>query len=110
MDTNQLFSGEGDTTDLGSQLPDLTSSINDMLAPIMWLSVAISIVFIVLYISAMFRRRKLENALFDMQKTLHEINERDKARSTPAAPTVQPQVRHEKDTIIARSDEPRREL
>lgn len=100
MITEELLSGENGTVSTGDQLPDLTSSVSDMLAPIMWLSVLFTVIFIALYISSMVRRRKLENALFDMQKTLHEMNERDKARmATPTPPS--PKLRTGSETIAA---------
>ena len=86
MDIDQLLSGEQDSIDIGTQLPDVTASITDMLAPILWLSVVMTVVFVVLYVSSIVRRRKVENAVLNIQKTLHELNERDKARSTPTSP------------------------
>lgn len=82
---------------------DLMSSLNDMLAPFIWLSVALTVVFVVFYVSAHLRRRKLENALFDIQGTLKEMNERDKARTAPTPPPLPQSNQH--DTIIARTDE-----
>lgn len=93
MNVDDLLSDGTAGTDIGNQL---TSSITDMLGPVIWLSVALTIVFIVLYISAMIRRRKVENAVLDMQKLLHEMNERDKARMAPIH-----QVTAKDDKIIA---------
>ena len=105
MNTEQILLESPEATDISTQLPDITSSINDALGPLMWLSVALTIVFLSFYITAMFRRRKLENALFDIQKNISEMNERDKARSRPAASTVQPQRNNETDRIIAQKSE-----
>jgi hypothetical protein len=96
MNVDDLLSDGTTGTDIGNQL---TSSITDMLGPVIWLSVALTIVFIVLYISAMIRRRKVENAVLDMQKILHEMNERDKARSQPPALALPPKTNS--DRIIA---------
>ncbi len=102
MNINEILSG--DTTDTSSLAPDITSSISDMLAPFMWLSVALGFAFIILYITMMLRRRKLENALLDMQKILHEMNERDKARSAPQVRPVSPETSDNK--VIARENRP----
>lgn len=88
MDEKLLFSEDGASTDITTQLlPNLSSSITDMLAPFLWLSVGLSIIFIALYISSILRRRKLEKAIFDIQKTVHEIDMRTKARSSPYTPS-----------------------
>lgn len=75
---------------------NLTSSMTDMLTPFIWLSVALTIVFIVLYISSMLRRRKLENAIFAIQKSIEEMNERDKKRPVPHVPPTPPSVDSER--------------
>lgn len=105
MNSDQLLSGENGSIDIGTQLPDITSSITDMLMPIVLLSLAMTVIFVGLYISSIVRRRRVENAIFDIQKTLHEMNERDKARSTPKPiVTPPPQPRSSDGAIIARDD------
>ncbi len=105
METNQtLYTNDG-TTDLGTQLPNITSSITDMLGPFVLLSFVISVIFLVFYVIAMIRRRKLENALFDIQKNLSEMNARDKARGAKITPTPQPRTGSEKIAIAQSPDE-----
>ena len=106
MDEILLFSDDGTSTDISNQLiPDLTSSMTDMMAPFLWLSVGITIVFIVLYVSSILRKRKVENAIFDIQKIVSEMNERDKARSTSQSLPTPLQSVPGKEPIIARVDE-----
>ena len=100
-----LVGGDGSSIDTGNPLTSLTSSLSDALMPFIWLSVVLTIVFIVLYVSSMLRKRKVENAILDIQKTIHEMNERDKARSA-STPRVQPQKLPEKEPIIAHASEP----
>lgn len=69
--------------DVSNQLSDITTSLTDTFAPFILLSLVITGLFVMMHIISMFRRRKLENALFDMQRVLHEMNERDKARQGP---------------------------
>lgn len=104
MNFEDILSGDGQSTDLGIDTSTLVSPITDMLAPILWLSVAFSVLFIAFFILSIFRRRKLENALFDIQKILSEMNERDKTRSLPAPPRTQ--NISEKETVIAQADDP----
>ena len=75
-----------ESIDIGGQLTEVMGPLMDMLAPIMILSVVVTVLFVFMYILSMFRRRKLEKAILDMQKILHEMNERDKARSLPQQP------------------------
>lgn len=100
MNIDQILPSDGQSAETGTQLPDLTGAVTDMLAPFMWLSVALTVLFVVFYVISMVRRRKLENALFDIQKNLRELNERDKARSQPASPPRAPG----QERIIARTD------
>lgn len=102
MNVDDLLSDGTTGTDIGNQL---TSSITDMLGPVIWLSVALTIVFIVLYISAMIRRRKVENAVLDMQKLLHEMNERDKARSQSPTPSLPPKTSDDRIIAVQQSKE-----
>lgn len=109
MDMNDILSGDN-STDSSSLLPDVSSSINDMLAPFIWFSVILTIVFVGLYIYSMVRRRRLENALFDIQKNIAELNERDKSRTSLSSPSPSPSMKQRiepvDDTIIAKTDEP----
>jgi len=107
MNVDEILSGDT-TIDASSLMPDLTSSITDMLAPFIWLSVALTVVFIVFYAMSMLRRRKVENAILDLQKILHEMNERDKSRgSTPAVPPrLERPPEKDRDRVIARSEAP----
>lgn len=105
MLSEQLLLGNdnGTTNGAGAELTDITASISDALGPIIWLSVAVTIIFVALYLSSIMRKRKVENAILDIQKTLHEMNERDKARSAPR-PMPAPQAPAEKEPIIAKVD------
>ena len=47
-------------------------------------SLILGVVILVLWILSMIRHRKVQAAIFDMQEVLHEMNERDKVRSTPS--------------------------
>lgn len=53
-------------------------------------SVAILIPFLLLYVLSSRRKSKAYKAIIDMQKTLHEMNERDKARDARPAPAPAP--------------------
>lgn len=88
------------TIDINGQMSDMLSSLTETLAPMILLSLILSVLFIVMRIITMFRRRKVEKAIFDIQKTLHEMNERDKARSNPQQLPARPEFRNE---IIADS-------
>ena len=88
-----------ESIDIGGQLTEVMGPLMDMLAPIMILSVVVTVLFVFMYILSMFRRRKVEKAILDIQKTLHEMNERDKARIKPATPAAQPRIHN--DTIAA---------
>lgn len=105
MDSEQTLLTPDGSTDISNQLFDMTSSITDALAPFMLLSFVITVAFVVLYVVSLIRRRKLENALFDIQKTLHEMNERDKARSKPRSTPNRPESRNE--TIAASKQQPK---
>lgn len=85
------------TTLQNSQLPDLNSMMDNILGPFMWLSLALTIVFVVLYALSIKRRRKVENAILDIQKILHEMNEREKQHS----PSPAPQQNQDNERIIA---------
>lgn len=79
------------TENLTDQLPDITGSITDALAPFIMLSVVSVAVFIIIYITSMIRRWKVDKAILAMQKDIREMNERDKQREaarTPSAPPV----------------------
>lgn len=79
-----------DSTDLDSltQGQDINSLIGQTMQPYAVFftiftiaSIALTILILVLWILSMIRRRKMQAAIFDIQATLHEMNERDKARS-----------------------------
>ncbi len=99
METQQTVVIPEGSVDINEQLSDITASFSEMLAPFILLSLAVTAGFMILSIISMVRRRKLENALLDMQKTLHEMNERDKARDKPQQSQARPESRNE--TIAA---------
>ena len=82
--------------DMNGQLSDVMSSLTDAMVPFILLSFVITLLFVVLYVVSMIRRRKLENAILDMQKVLHEMNEREKARSTPRPMSDPPKTSEDK--------------
>lgn len=88
-----------ESIDISNQLSDVMSSLTETLAPYMLLSLVITLLFVVMYIVSQFRRRKLENAILDMQKVLHEMNEREKARLHPMP--VNEKIMNSDDKIIA---------
>lgn len=102
MDLDNLLLRDDTSTEIGDPMANV-SSLTDAMAPLMWLSFVLTIIFIGLYVRSIYKRRKLEKAIFDIQKTVHEINQRDKTRNAPA---LRPQTPGEKETIIARVDEP----
>ena len=77
-----------------------SAAINEALAPLVTIftiftivSIVLMIGIFVLWIMSMIRTRKVQNAVFDIQKTLHEMNEREKAgvdrlAQTPTPPTT----------------------
>ena len=68
-------------------------------------SVAILIPFLLLYVLSSRRKSKAYKAIIDMQKTLHEMNERDKARDArPATAVSQPSITPEPVEPIARTE------
>lgn len=91
-------------------LPDISSSITDLVAPFMWFSVVLTVVFIGLYLYSMMRRRRLENALFDIQKNIAEMNARDKARTVTPPPSPQPRIQSPAESVIARNEPPHPEV
>lgn len=104
MNTDQIIYETSSPTDISNPLSSITSSLTDTLQPFIWLSLALTVLFGAFYITSFFRRRKLENALFDIQKNLREMNERDKVRS--ATIVTPPQLRHSSDRIIAATEQP----
>lgn len=96
---NELLLGSDISTEAGEPLVDVTS-LTDAAMPLLWLSAALTLLFIALYIRSSLKRRKLEKAILDIQKTVHEINERDKSRSKPPVPLP----RSDDDRIIAKTN------
>lgn len=70
----------------------LGSSLSNLIEFATIASLVLTLVFIVFWITAALHRRKVQNAIIDIQKTLHEMNERDKLRQTP---TPQPVIQTE---------------
>jgi heme exporter protein D len=91
-----------ESLDISNQLSDITSSMTETLAPFIFLSMALTVIFVIMYIVSVFRRRKVENAVLDMQKILHEMNEREKARTKSQPTPERPESRKE---IIADSSD-----
>ena len=91
---NQITSENQALPDTSTLLPSIMST----LAPILLLSTILTIVLAVAYIFSVIRRYKVEKAILAMQKDIHELNERDRARS--AAPEA-PAVPVESERIIA---------
>lgn len=71
----------------------VTSSVQDELGKIIaWLvvpSIIITVVFVVLYVLHMLRRRKIENAILEMRDILRDMK---LAGATPAKPWPKPET------------------
>ena len=67
-------------TDLTNQLMQQFGSTLTVVAVA---SLVLTIIVVVMWIVAMWHRRKVQNAILDIQQTLHEMNERDKQRTRP---------------------------
>lgn len=67
-------------------------------------SVAILIPFLILYILSSRRKSKAYKAITEIQKTLHEMNERDKARDSHTLHAVQPLLPTQINRPIASSE------
>lgn len=89
--------------DTSTLFPDITSQLTEMMAPFLFASFALTAVFAILYISSALRRRKVEKAILDMQKMLHEMNERDKERKSRDTPQGMPS--HDTETLAKNSPE-----
>lgn len=77
---------------LTNPLGDLQTQIFDQLATFLLFgviaSIAIFVPLIIIYTLSAIRKHKTYKAILDIQKTLHEMNERDKARTPKAISSV----------------------
>lgn len=83
---NQITSENQALPDTSNLLPSVMST----LAPILLLSTILTVVLAVAYIFSVIRRYKVEKAILAMQKDIHELNERDRARSAPPEAPITP--------------------
>lgn len=85
----QLQSGQQiDTSGLGIDTDAMMQQVETLLLWGTIASVAVLIPFIILYVLSAHRKSKAYKAVIDIQKTLHEMNERDKARDAAARPAI----------------------
>jgi len=90
----QVQTNQVDTTALGGLSMDgMMQQLETVLLYGTIASVAILIPFLLLYVLSSRRKSKAYKAIIEIQKTLHEMNERDKARNThPASDVNQPPI------------------
>lgn len=85
----QLQSGQQiDTSSLGIDTDAMMQQVEMLLLWGTLASVAVLIPFLILYVISARRKSKAYKAVIDIQKTLHEMNERDKARDARAQPII----------------------
>jgi len=82
----QIQPNQVDGTTLGLNMDGMMQQLESVILYGTIASVAILIPFLILYVLSSRRKSKAYKAIIDMQKTLHEMNERDKARDNHAAP------------------------
>jgi hypothetical protein len=73
----------GQPMDISSLGIDADAMMQQLETILLWgvvASVVVAIPLFLLYILSLQRKRKMQKAILDIQKTLHEMNERDKAR------------------------------
>lgn len=76
--------------DLQSLLGDSTlQTLSDEFQSAIIVSIVMTAIFVVAYIMSQIRKRKVQNAIFGIQKDLHEMNERQKNAQTTAPVTQQ---------------------
>jgi flagellar biosynthesis/type III secretory pathway M-ring protein FliF/YscJ len=83
------------TSSLGIDTDAMMQQVESLLLWGALASITIFISFLLLYILSARRKWKMQKAIFDIQKTLHEMNEREKARGasrTPLSVTPSPQT------------------
>ena len=102
----QVQSNQVDSTTLGGlNMDGMMQQLETVLLYGTIASVAILIPFLLLYVLSSRRKSKAYKAIIDIQKTLHEMNERDKARDTQPAPVVnQPPTTPAPVEAIARTE------
>lgn len=79
-DLNSLLQGQGGNLNLSPQLPPGLSTLLSVAS----IAVTIlSLVIIVFYLASLIRRWRVQSAIFDIQKQVREINQRELAKQTP---------------------------
>ena len=85
----QVQSNQVDSTTLGGlNMDGMMQQLETVLLYGTIASVAILIPFLLLYVLSSRRKSKAYKAIIEIQKTLHEMNERDKSRNTHPIPAV----------------------
>ena len=83
----QMPSGAG-----GSSLFQLPSGLVTVLTIGSIVVTVLSVVIMILYLVSLVRRWKVQTAILDIQKQVHEMNERQKAQVVPAPVPVQEEI------------------
>lgn len=79
-DLNSLLQGQGGSLNLSPQLPPGLSTLLSIASIAL---TVLSLVIIVLYIASLVRRWRVQSAIFDIQKQVREINQRELTKQTP---------------------------
>lgn len=91
----------------GSVTNSVNSGIQDQLGKLIaWvvvLSIILTVIILVLYILHMLRRRKLENAIFEIRDTLRDMKLAQVSHGVPAAMPEAPQTKNSADTTTPAS-------
>lgn len=62
---------------------NISHTVSELMTFVTVASLIITLLIFIMWIANWLHRRKVQNAILDIQKTLHEMNERDKARTQP---------------------------
>ncbi|HEU0266456.1 MAG TPA: hypothetical protein VFQ70_02410 [Candidatus Saccharimonadaceae bacterium] len=83
MDSSELNSLSQSTS-----MPTLTIShtVSELMMFVTIASLIITVLVFIMWLMNWLHRRKVQNAILDIQATLREMNERDKARAQPIVP------------------------
>lgn len=87
MDSSELNNLTGSTS---APTLNISHTVSELMTFVTIASLIITLLVFIMWIMNWLHRRKVQNAILDIRATLHELNERDKARAQP--PTVEPSV------------------
>ena len=93
------FLNQFDTSTLTSNVTDqIVDQLSSLILVGIIVSAAITIPFLILYILSAIRKHKVQTAIFDIQKTLHEINDLQKSTQISVAEPAHQAVPVQPDT------------